>query len=68
MPKKRTAEFDPEKVRDVSEAVYRRRLEDDCKGNLEKMLKKDGDGGVKLRNRAGAYDTLTRAYMRVLKA
>ena len=31
------------------------------------MLEKDGDGGVKLRNRAKAYNVLTRAYLEVLE-
>jgi hypothetical protein len=51
-----------EVIRNISEAVYRMRLEDECKGNVNRMLEKDGDGGIKLRNRAGSYDALTRAY------
>lgn len=31
-----------------------------------RMIEKDGDDGQKLRNRAGAYDPLTRAYLKVL--
>jgi hypothetical protein len=30
------------------------------------MIAKDEDGGQKLRNRAGQYDPLTRAYLDVL--
>lgn len=64
-PRRPEPEFDPVRVRDVSEVVYRERLgERDLKG----MLEKDGDGGKKLRERAGAYDTLTRSYMRALNA
>lgn len=63
----RKPEFDVEHVRDVSEAVYRARLDDESgEGAAERMIAKDGDGGEKLRRRAGAYDALTRAYMRVL--
>lgn len=54
-------------VRDISEVVYRQRLEQDCPGNIERMIAKDGDSGQKLRGRAGAYDTLTRAYLKALK-
>ena len=60
----RVPEFDPEFVRDVSEAVYRDRLGDDLAG----MLEKDGDGGKKLRARAASYDSLTRCYLRAIKA
>lgn len=56
----------PEYIREVSEMVYRIRLEQDCAGNVERMIAKDEDGGEKLRNRAGAYDPLTRAYLQAL--
>lgn len=52
-----------DEITDISEKVYRIRLEDDCKGNVERMLAKDGDGGAKLRGRAKAYNALTRAYL-----
>lgn len=63
--------FDPEYIRDLSEKVYRVRLEQDCAGNVDRMLAKDAekdpsDGGQKLRNRAGQYDSITRAYLAVL--
>lgn len=63
----------PEQVRDISEAVYRLRLEDDCKGSVARMLAKDAekdpnDNGKKLRNRAASYDALTRTYLKVLSA
>lgn len=64
-PMKREPEFDPMKVRDVSEVVYRDRLGAE---DVAKMIKKDGDAGQKLRERASSYDTLTRAYMRALSA
>lgn len=60
------ATFDPAYIRDVSEQVYRMRLEQDCHGNVERMIAKDEDNGEKLRNRAAAYDPLTRAYLKVL--
>jgi len=63
----RKQELDPELVSDISEQVYRRRLNDDSgQGADERMIAKDGDGGKKLRGRARAYDPLTRAYLRVL--
>lgn len=58
--------FDPEYIRDISERTYRLRLEQDSPGNVDRMIGKDKDGGEKLRNRAGAYDPLTRAYLSVL--
>lgn len=58
--------FDPEYIRDISEKVYRIRLEQDCAGNVDRMIAKDEDDGQKLRNRAGQYDPLTRAYLEVL--
>lgn len=58
--------FDPDYIRDVSEQAYRIRLEQDCPGNVARMIEKDEDEGQKLRGRAGAYDPLTRAYLKVL--
>lgn len=58
--------FDPNYIRDMSEAVYRHRLEQDCPGNVERMIEKDEDQGQMLRNRAASYDPLTRAYLKVL--
>ena len=57
-------EFDPAYVRDISEHVYRQRLVPSGKDALKKMLAKDNDGGKKLRERAGAYDDLTRCFLR----
>lgn len=65
--KTRVAEFDPVMVRDISERVYRERLESESsEGAVARMLKKDGDNGEKLRHRAGAYDSLTRSYLRAM--
>ena len=58
--------FDPTFIRDISERTYRVRLEQDCEGNVARLIETDKDGGEKLRNRAGAYDPLTRAYLKVL--
>jgi hypothetical protein len=63
--KGRIAEFDPALVRDISEAVYRDRLGPD---GLKNMVEADGDGGAKLRERSGSYDSLTRCYMRAIYA
>jgi hypothetical protein len=65
MKKKRVAEFAPERVRDVSEAVYRDRLSPEA---LKLMIEKDADQGEKLRGRAASYDSLTRSYMRALQS
>lgn len=56
-------------IRDLSERVYRASLEHPSGGGagaVSRMLKKDGDGGVKLRNRAAAYDKLSRTYLEIL--
>lgn len=66
-PKGRTADFDATFIRDVSEAIYRQRLEDSCKGAVDRMLAEDNDGGHKLRNRASSYDVLSRAYARYFR-
>ena len=61
--------FDPDLVRDISEQVYKLRLEDPTgggRGSVQRMIDNDKDSGDKLRNRAGSYDALTRAYLRVL--
>lgn len=58
--------FDPEYIRDISEKVYRLRLDQECDGNAARMVEKDKDTGQKLRNRAGQYDSITRAYLAVL--
>ncbi len=64
MPREPKPTFKPEYIRDLSEKVYRIRLEDASgKGAAERMIEKDQDAGEKLRRRAGAYDALTRAYL-----
>ncbi len=55
--------YTPEKIRDISETVYRLRLGDE---DVARMSKKDADNGEKMRERAASYDTLTRAYLQVL--
>lgn len=64
--KERDAVHSKSFVRDLSEKVYRIRLEQDCPGNVERMIKKDEDNGEKLRNRARSYDALSRVYLKVL--
>ena len=63
----------PDDIRNISEKVYRIRLDQDTPhksdanpGNVARMIVKDGDSGEKLRNRAGQYDALTRIYVDVL--
>lgn len=61
--------FNPELIRDISERVYRIKLEDASgggSGSVQRMIERDGDDGEKLRNRASAYDPLTRAYLEAL--
>lgn len=66
--KGRQAEFDPQEVRDISEKVYRDLLTTDGRASaVEDMIAKDGDNGEKLRQRAGSYDRLTRAYLRAMR-
>jgi hypothetical protein len=64
--KKRVAEFDPARVEAISNEVYRERLDADSNGAVKRMLAKDGDDGTKMNNRARAYDSLTRSYLRVI--
>lgn len=67
--RKEIPRFDAELIRDISEAVYRIRLNDPSGGGpgaVDRMIEKDGDGGKKLRGRAGAYDVVTRAYLEAL--
>lgn len=69
MSKERAPTFDPEYIRDLSEKVYRERLEDTTGGGpgaVARMIEKDKDTGQKLRNRAGQYDSLTRSYLEAL--
>jgi hypothetical protein len=69
MSKEQKPTWDAEYIRDISEKVYRLKLEDGSGGGtgaVQRMLEKDNDGGVKLRNRAGFYDQVTRAYLKVL--
>ena len=63
--KVRPVEFDPEMVRDISEAVYRDHL---GPADVVSMIEKDKDAGQKLRARASCYDTFTRSYLRVFEA
>jgi len=55
--------MDAERIRDISEKVYRIRL---GARDTQSMIAKDGDNGEKLRQRAGSYDVLTRAYLEAM--
>lgn len=60
-PPPRQAEFDPNRVRDISTTVYRDRMGDtDADAMISKV------GAEKFRDRAGSYDVLTRAYLRAI--
>ena len=66
MPREQKPTFDPEYIRNISEKVYRMNLiRDSGEGAPERMIFDDKDDGRKLRNRAGAYDKLTRTYLKV---
>lgn len=67
-PRRVPSLYSPDEIRDISEAVYKIRLEEGNmpKGAVERMLADDNDDGKKLRQRAAAYDPLTRAYLKVL--
>lgn len=60
----RTPEFPLDRIRDLSERVYRDRLGEN---DVASMIAKDGDGGIKLRERAVSYDALSRAYLRAIE-
>ena len=60
-----------DEIRDISVAVYKLRLEDRNEGAVARMLAEDrkrnpNDTGERLRERAGSYDPMTRAYLKVL--
>jgi hypothetical protein len=61
--KKAETEFEPEYVRNISEAVYRERLGE---SDTASMIEKDKDGGKKLRGRSASYDGMTRSYLRAI--
>jgi len=56
-------DHDPVKIRDISVQVYKKLLD---RGDLERMLARDDDGGKKLRSRAAIYDNAVRATLEVL--
>lgn len=55
--------YSPEQIRDVSEAVYRKRLGAE---DTARMLEKDKTRKLQLRERAGIYDDLVKDIMTVL--
>jgi hypothetical protein len=55
-------------VRQVSVKVYRARLvAESGQGAPDRMIARDDDCGMKLMNRAGSYDALTRCYLEALE-
>lgn len=58
-------EFDDEAITNISEVVYRLRLESGDLG--ERMVREDKDDGAKLRARAGGYNSITRDVLKSLK-
>ena len=65
----------PEQVRDISEAVYRKKLDHECGEGTAKMtdddiangvMRPDGKPKISIRDRAAAYDKITRVYLEVL--
>jgi predicted TPR repeat methyltransferase len=65
----------PEHVRDISEAVYRRKLDLECGKGTAKRTDDDVAAGIpgpngkprmSIRARAEAYDKLTRHYLAIL--
>ena len=72
--KKKAPEKEPvhslEFIRDVSEQVYRIRLNEPSGGGngaVERMIAQDKDQGQKLRGRAAIYDPIIRVALDVLK-
>jgi hypothetical protein len=68
--------YDPEFVRDISERVYRLKLDSECGKDTAKRTDDDIANGVmgpngkpkmSIRARAEAYDKITRVYLRVLE-
>lgn len=64
--KEKLPKYNPIEIRDISESVYCIRLEQDCPGNVARMIEEDEDTGERLRTRAAIYDPLTRVYLDVL--
>lgn len=64
-----------DQVRDISEKVYRSKLDAECGENTAKMtdddiaagrMGPDGKPRMSIRSRAAAYDKITRVYLDVL--
>lgn len=56
----------PDEIDDLCERAYRVRLEDDCRGNVDRMIEKDKDGGEKLRARSRSYRPFVMATLQAL--
>lgn len=60
---------DPEHVRDISERIYRKKLDSECGAGTAKMTDDaiaNGDKCMTIRARAAGYDKLTRLYLEEL--
>ena len=64
--------LDPQYVRDISERIYRKKLDAECGDGTAAMtdadiaagkVGRDGKPIMSIRTRAGAYDKLTRLYL-----
>lgn len=55
---------DDKTVRDLSEMIYRDQL---GKDDVKRMIAKDEDQGEKLRARAGFYDPVSRAALKLMR-
>jgi hypothetical protein len=73
--KGKQAIMNPEAIRDISEAVYRRKLDAECGEGTAKqtdddiaagVLGPDGKPKMSIRARAAAYDKITRHYVAVI--
>jgi hypothetical protein len=53
--------WNPEFITDISEKVYRRKLDQECGSGTADMPRKAGS--MSIRDRAKAYDRLTRMYL-----
>jgi hypothetical protein len=53
--------WNPEFIRDLSEKIYRKKLDHECGDGTSDMPRKPG--AMSIRDRAGAYDKLTRLYL-----
>lgn len=59
--KTKTPTWNPEFIRDLSERIYRKKLDSECgKGTSDRPRK---PGEMSIRDRAGSFDKLSRLYL-----